>query len=227
MYRSVVTAVVISCFPSAANGELRTWTDGTGEFSTDAHLVAVEETSVRLLKRSGEIIDVPISRLSGKDANYAKDVGDEAKALDYKLSLILECLGQLQFESIGYNDLANFHRAEAIKKRLGHRFGHETLARVLAGNAFRGEPSERSRAISLRIASPRNRTITQNVLSQILLGELQQAPKQLALQNGTFAASNGQYSRNRGESTQWYQCDVYHLGVENGMVKKLHFLLRP
>jgi hypothetical protein len=48
----------------------RKWTSNDGRFSTDAELVEADDENVTLKKKSGEVVTVPIQRLSGLDRHY-------------------------------------------------------------------------------------------------------------------------------------------------------------
>jgi len=48
-------------------GEVRTWTDATGKFTIEAKLLSVREETIRLEKKDGSVIEVPISKLSDVD----------------------------------------------------------------------------------------------------------------------------------------------------------------
>lgn len=50
--------------------EFRTWTDKTGKFKTEAVFVDFKEDSVRLKKKDGSIISVPIEKLSKADQEW-------------------------------------------------------------------------------------------------------------------------------------------------------------
>jgi hypothetical protein len=54
--------------------EARTWTDSTGKFSVDAELVGYKEGKVQLRKPNGNLIAVPLARLSERDQAYLKSV---------------------------------------------------------------------------------------------------------------------------------------------------------
>ena len=49
---------------------LRSWTDATGKHRIEAELVAVKEGWVRLRRASGDLVSVPIARLSEPDQQY-------------------------------------------------------------------------------------------------------------------------------------------------------------
>jgi len=55
----------------------RTWTDSTGKHSTEAAFVSLEDGKVRLRKRDGKEIVVPIVRLSEADQRTAKEQAAE------------------------------------------------------------------------------------------------------------------------------------------------------
>ena len=53
----------------AASG-LRTWSDTTGKFRIEAELVSVEEGKVNLKKKDGEVVSVPLAKLSKADQEF-------------------------------------------------------------------------------------------------------------------------------------------------------------
>ncbi len=53
-----------------ASGELRLWTDNTGNFSCRGRLVRFQEGQVRLLKENGRTTTVPLARLSTGDLEF-------------------------------------------------------------------------------------------------------------------------------------------------------------
>ena len=55
---------------AGGNEALRRWTDTTGQFQTDAVLLAAATDSVRLRKPTGAIVTVPVARLSADDQQY-------------------------------------------------------------------------------------------------------------------------------------------------------------
>ena len=57
----------------------RTWTDSTGKHSTEAAFVSLEDGKVRLRKRDGKGIVVPMVRLSEADQRIAKEQAAEMK----------------------------------------------------------------------------------------------------------------------------------------------------
>ena len=50
--------------------QIRTWRDATGSFSVEAKFLGVEGDSVRLEKKSGDVLKVPIAKLSQADKDY-------------------------------------------------------------------------------------------------------------------------------------------------------------
>ena len=63
---TVFVLLVTMALPAAA----RKWTSSDGHFSTDAELVEADDENVKLKKKSGEIVTVPIQRLSDLDRRY-------------------------------------------------------------------------------------------------------------------------------------------------------------
>lgn len=56
-----------------AKSEPRKWTDSTGNFTLVAEFVEMKDGQVQLRKASGEIITVPLARLSADDQEYLKN----------------------------------------------------------------------------------------------------------------------------------------------------------
>lgn len=54
--------------PPASN--LRTWSDASGKFKIEAELVSVEDGKVNLKKKSGEVVSVPLAKLSKADQEF-------------------------------------------------------------------------------------------------------------------------------------------------------------
>jgi hypothetical protein len=69
--------------PSEAS-DIRRWNDASGKFSIDAEFMGVKDGNVRLRKKDGRIISVPIERLSASDQlvvkNQVKTIGNEGAA---------------------------------------------------------------------------------------------------------------------------------------------------
>jgi hypothetical protein len=67
--------------PGAAGGDtaaafaLRPWSDATGKFRIEAELVNVEGGAVNLKKKNGELVSVPLAKLSKADQEFASKAG--------------------------------------------------------------------------------------------------------------------------------------------------------
>lgn len=59
-------------FP-ASDTKYRMWIDVTGKFRVDAKLVASNDTAVQIERRNGEVVSVPLARLSQIDQRYVKN----------------------------------------------------------------------------------------------------------------------------------------------------------
>jgi hypothetical protein len=70
VFSSLITSLV-SPTRSAWSAE-RTWTDVTGRFQLDAELIAFSTTTVVLKRNDGELVAVPIERLSDADREFLK-----------------------------------------------------------------------------------------------------------------------------------------------------------
>lgn len=98
---------------------IRTWTDQTGVFKTDATLLSMGEKEVRLRKPDGEVVEVGIERFSDQDQAY----------LESKL------LGSQQFQRI-VNSMFFGHGKNAPKTKVGRvihaRLGDTERERFIA-----------------------------------------------------------------------------------------------
>lgn len=68
---SVAVGLVVVCC-SQAHG--RKWTDGTGQYTVEAEFVELVGEMVRLRRSNGEVIDVPLEKLSRSDQQYARQL---------------------------------------------------------------------------------------------------------------------------------------------------------
>ncbi len=82
--RPDVSAKADPVLPEAANAASvekapRTWTDGSGRFKVEAHLVGVENDLVHLRRQDGTEVSVPVAKLSPADQQYIRgeSVGTE------------------------------------------------------------------------------------------------------------------------------------------------------
>lgn len=75
-----ILALAISTTATAVSA--RTWTDSSGNFQVEAELVSVDDDRVTLRKEDGQVIAVPLKRLSAADRKFLADrekpaIGDE------------------------------------------------------------------------------------------------------------------------------------------------------
>lgn len=70
----LLVGVVAGTLAAQAPAELaeRTWTDASGNFSVRAKLVDVDESAVRLQRRDGRVIRVPLDKLSDEDQEFVR-----------------------------------------------------------------------------------------------------------------------------------------------------------
>jgi hypothetical protein len=52
---------------------LRTWTSGDGQYTVEAQFIKKMDGKVRLRKKDGAEIDVPVEKLSQKDREFIGD----------------------------------------------------------------------------------------------------------------------------------------------------------
>jgi len=72
---AVLAAAMVSLAAVSVSGaEVRTWTDPTGKFSTQAEFVEMLPGGAKLKRADGALILVPLARLSQADQDYVKQV---------------------------------------------------------------------------------------------------------------------------------------------------------
>jgi len=62
--------VVVLALAVSASAEVRTWKDKSGKFSIRAELVESDGTAVKLKREDGQVIKVPVDRLSDEDRKF-------------------------------------------------------------------------------------------------------------------------------------------------------------
>lgn len=84
IYRFHSIAAFFLLSVSVLSGEdIRTWTDSTGKYQTEAKFVDLKDGKVRIWrKRGGTIVTVPLDRLSKADRDYAERVASQAPSVD-------------------------------------------------------------------------------------------------------------------------------------------------
>ena len=70
----------------AGFGEVRSWSDASGSFNLSAAMTETDGTTVKLRKSNGDVIPVPVSRLSSGDQAFVKAFLSAEKALGGKPS---------------------------------------------------------------------------------------------------------------------------------------------
>ncbi len=80
MCRIATLAVLVTLCLPAVPLTARQWTDGTGVFTVEAELVEVSGDSVRLRKPDGQVVTVPLDRLSAADRDYLRSAGARGQA---------------------------------------------------------------------------------------------------------------------------------------------------
>ncbi len=67
-----IAAIGLACFGvrTMSHADERTWKDITGKFEVEAEFLALEGGQVSLKKTSGQVIQVPLNRLSGPDQRW-------------------------------------------------------------------------------------------------------------------------------------------------------------
>lgn len=66
------TIAVTVLLISGAQGDLRSWTDNTGQYKVEAQLVGVKDGLVQLERVSGSVITIPLERLSETDQQFVR-----------------------------------------------------------------------------------------------------------------------------------------------------------
>lgn len=74
MCKSLWTGALLLAMVGACVGaQVRTWTDVTGRFTTEAELAGFEDGIVRLKKSDGKIVSLPLEKLSKADQQYVTE----------------------------------------------------------------------------------------------------------------------------------------------------------
>ncbi len=68
--KSLISVVGVVLLVASASGEVRTWRDKSGKFSIQAELVESDGTAVKLKRADGNVISVPVDRLSDEDRQF-------------------------------------------------------------------------------------------------------------------------------------------------------------
>ena len=57
---------------STSDSPIREWSDATGKFHVNAKLLGVKDGKVQLKKSDGEVINIPLAKLSAQDQDALK-----------------------------------------------------------------------------------------------------------------------------------------------------------
>ncbi len=71
--RMTFVLTIVLALAQELSAEVREWTDSSGGFNMQAELVAIRGTNVILEKTDGQIITIPMSRLSNADQQFLRD----------------------------------------------------------------------------------------------------------------------------------------------------------
>ena len=123
----------------------RTWRDVTGTFQVQAELLSVSDDKVVLKKHNGNVIRVPLSKLSPADLDYLKRVNDE--------------FGHLAGDAV-LRGVGSIFRHEVRETDVAGRFGGEELMVVLS----------HSDCLGGRVLGERIRTDTRHARSHLRAG---------------------------------------------------------
>ena len=77
--RRTIVLIIGLLLISTASISARKWTDTTGKFPVEAELVEVKDGSVKLKKRDGKIITLPVSTLSKADRDFLAAIAHAKK----------------------------------------------------------------------------------------------------------------------------------------------------
>jgi len=101
---------------STGLADVRTWNDASGRFSIEAELVDFKDGTVRLRKADGEVISIPVSRLSKSDLAFLKRTtqkdGEESvswSAMTLEPSRFLKAKGNHLRDNKGKGEIVLLH----------------------------------------------------------------------------------------------------------------------
>ena len=106
-------------------GELRTWTDRTGKYQTQAVLLNLQNGHVRLKKEDGQIVTLAVEKLSPADQDYVKQQTGEKPAGDAVEALVRSVVAIGSGTDLEKAEQAAF--AQAIEQTMGVLVDSETL----------------------------------------------------------------------------------------------------
>ncbi len=73
-WKYLVFVVVLLAVAEPVTAELRTWTDASGKHTTEAELISVDDGAVKLRRKDGKEITVPIDKLSAADRAFINEL---------------------------------------------------------------------------------------------------------------------------------------------------------
>ena len=99
----VIVALCVFANPPA----MRTWSDASGVFSVEATFDAVDEQTVRLRKKDGQIVSVPLKQLSKTDREYiasreTKPREGPPASLGVSMKSVADMLATGDFDFVGF-----------------------------------------------------------------------------------------------------------------------------
>ena len=71
----LLAGLLLSLLAESAPAQNRTWTDASGQFSVEAKCLGIADGKVRLLKKDGEIVSIPLEKLSQSDREFLAAAG--------------------------------------------------------------------------------------------------------------------------------------------------------
>jgi hypothetical protein len=144
----------------ARQSKTRTWTDSTGKFSLRAELVDAAEGIVRLKKADGEIISLPIEKLSDADQDFVRSQTQEPPADAPSTVMISELSGNP--EELAQDDgrpagKKSFPRGHAVAFEAPGDSYYMTSVRIHGGRY--GHPQAPKEDFHVTLCDPDFRTI--------------------------------------------------------------------
>ena len=100
-------------FEAKATDGTRTWSDASGKFKVEAKLDSVNGNAVKLVKKDGTTVEVPLDKLSEEDKSFVRTHAEEKKASKDEKD---ERLAQMRKEHVSWRVRTAVTRTEKVTK---------------------------------------------------------------------------------------------------------------
>ena len=141
--QAVLAFLVASAVPSLGLAEVRSWSDVSGRYSVQAEFVELRDGMVRLEKGGGQVISIPLDRLSTADREYVrKQASQKPEAAEPE---------ETPSEPGGTADVVEFLTGSKLQGKVTSRDGRYITIEVTSGSRTytRKCPLDRVHAVTI------------------------------------------------------------------------------